>query len=887
MIHIDLPTLINTLNDQTKVVLEQAGALCMSRQNPEVTISHFLIALMENPFSDLKVMIKQLNISTASVRDELQKSLSRENHHLTVPAFSPLLVELLKDAFLLSSTSLGAESTRSGAIFIAMLMRPDRYLPMNLMPIFQAINKEALVTNFDQYTQGSSESPCYDTPQEEARAAKSALPAQDSYVARYCVDLTEMARRGELDPVLCRDDEMDLMIDILSRRRKNNPILVGDAGVGKSAVLEGLALRIVSSNVPEPLQSISLVSLDLGLLQAGASIKGEFEKRLKHLIAEIKHAPTPIILFIDEAHTLIGAGNQEGSTDAANLLKPALARGELRTIAATTWKEYKKYIEKDPALTRRFQLIKIKAPSQEQALEILRGLHEVYEQTHQVMITDDALKSAVALSARFISGRQLPDKAIDVLDTACARMAINQSCLPKSLQDIEIRQIARLRQIDLIKRDSVLGQGDHDDQLTTLYERESDDQQMKKLLTARWEYQKKLVQTILDLRQLLIEEKTNNDTIPNETNDQIVTQSEHSKISREALVAKLQAAKGEFDSIPAGDKLIFPHVDSEQVAHVIADWSGIPVNQITGDELMRLTQLPKILGEKIKGQEFALKKIHRHLLTAKADLRREGRPKGAFLLVGPSGVGKTETVTQLAHLVYGAKQFLITVNMTEYQEKHTVSRLIGSPAGYIGYGEGGVLTEAIRKQPYSVVLLDEVEKAHPDVLNLFYQAFDKGEIADGEGRVIDCQNVVFCLTTNLGYQTIVNHAGDLAQLDQVLYPQLVEFFKPALLARMEIVPFLPLSSDTMIRIIHHKLASLRDLLVERYKADVVVDDAVLPEILARVTCSENGARMVESIIDGQMLPNIAQCLLEKMARNESVNFIRIGVEGQQFKGVVI
>ncbi len=880
MIHIDLPTLINTLNDQTKVALEQAGALCMSRQNPEVTISHLLMSLMENPFSDLRTLIKQLDISTDTLRDEIQKSLSRENHHLTVPAFSPLLVELLKDAYLLCSTSLGAENTRSGAIFIALLMRPDRYLPMNMTPLFQSVNKEALVTNFEQYTQGSSESPYYDMPQETAKTTQSALSSPDSYVARYCVDLTDMAQRGELDPVLCRDDEMDMMIDILSRRRKNNPILVGDAGVGKSAVLEGLALRIVSGNVPEPLQAISLVSLDLGLLQAGASVKGEFEKRLKYLIAEIKNAPSPIILFIDEAHTLIGAGNQEGSTDAANLLKPALARGELRTIGATTWKEYKKYIEKDPALTRRFQLITIQEPSQEQAVEILRGLHDVYEQTHHVLIADEALKSAVALSARFITGRQLPDKAIDVLDTACARMAINQSCLPKSLQDIEIRQIARLRQIDLLKRDSVLGQGDHQAQLTALYARESDDQQMKKLLTVRWEYQKKLVQTILDLRKTLMEEKIEGDTVTNGTSDL-------TECCRESLVAKLQAAKGEFDSIPAGDKLIFPHVDSEQVAHVIADWTGIPVHQITGDELTRLTQLPQILGEKIKGQDWALKKIHRHLLTAKADLRREGRPKGAFLLVGPSGVGKTETVTQLAHLVYGAKQFLITINMSEYQEKHTVSRLIGSPAGYVGYGEGGVLTEAIRKQPYSVVLLDEVEKAHPDVLNLFYQAFDKGEIADGEGRVIDCQNVVFCLTSNLGYQTIAHYSGDLAQLDQALYPQLVEFFKPALLARLEVVPFLALSSDTMTNIIHHKLAALRDLLVERYKADVVVDDAVLPEIVARVTCSENGARMVESIIDGQMLPNIAQSLLEKMARNESVNFIRIGVEGQQFRGVVI
>ncbi|MBE1273657.1 type VI secretion system ATPase TssH [Enterovibrio baiacu] len=872
MIRIELHTLIGKLNPQTKLALEQAGALSISRQNPEVTFEHLLFSLLENPLSDIRVLLKSAGLDHTQIRQMTGDALSRETQLETTPSFSPLLVELLQDAWLLGSTDLGHSEIRSGVIFLAALMRPDRYLPMNLIRQLDSVNRETMKKHFARLTEESSETAVVSSSKGNAAAVPNEA---DTALGRFCTNYSLMAKNGELDPVLCRDDEINLMIDILCRRRKNNPIVVGDAGVGKSAMVEGLAQRIVDGNVPDSLKGIDVMSLDLGLLQAGASVKGEFEKRLKAIIDEVKTSPIPIILFIDEAHTMIGAGAQEGGGDAANLLKPALARGELRTVAATTWKEYKKYFEKDPALSRRFQLVKLDEPTVDQAVDIMRGLHGVYENAHKVLISDDALVAAAELSERYVSGRQLPDKAIDVLDTACARIAINLSAPPRRLAELETKTIQRQRQIDMLNREVQLGHDIDDELLAKLEADENVDLEEQAALREAWSTQQTLIADIIEKRQqVLAKPQTAED---GEEAVEPLTEDEKAELRTE-----LKALYAELAAIPHDERLVHPHVDAQQIAEVIGDWTGVPVDQMNTDELSRITHLPDLLGAQIKGQDVAIECIHRHLLTARADLRRPGRPKGAFLLAGPSGVGKTETVVQLAEMLYGGKQFLTTINMSEYQEKHTVSRLIGSPPGYVGYGEGGILTESIRKMPYSIVLLDEVEKAHPEVLNLFYQAFDKGELADGEGRVIDCQNVVFFLTSNLGYQTIVDYAEQPELLEEKLYPELAAFFKPALLARMEIVPYLPLNGDTLKAIIAGKLKRLVNVFEQRYKAETEIDDALIGEISRRATRSENGARMLEAIIEGQLLPPVSLALLNKLAAREPVTRVYLTAKDGQF-----
>ncbi|HBI5193889.1 TPA: AAA family ATPase, partial [Salmonella enterica subsp. enterica serovar Pullorum] len=727
---------------------------------------------------------------------------------------------------------------RGGVLLLALLHSPLRYLPPAAARLLTAINRDLLRQDFAGWTKESAESVILNA---DGQTASAIADTGDTLLARYAKNMTDDARQGRLDPVLCRDNEIDLMIDILCRRRKNNPVVVGEAGVGKSALIEGLALRIIAGQVPDKLRDTDIMTLDLGALQAGASVKGEFEKRFKGLMAEVIQSPKPVILFIDEAHTLIGAGNQQGGLDISNLLKPALARGELKTIAATTWSEYKKYFEKDS------------------------GLSAVYEQSHGVLIDDEALQAAATLSERYLSGRQLPDKAIDVLDTACARVAINLSSPPRQISalttlrqqcEAEIRQLEREIRIglrsDTSRLNEVLAQYDE-----TLSELDA--------LEAAWRQQQTLVQEIIALRKGLLDETDatgNDETATPETeavgsDDESVTAPPEAEpeISPAARLAQLTA---ELDALHHTQLLVSPHVDKKQIASVIAEWTGVPLNRLSQNEMSVITDLPQWLGDTIKGQALAIKHLHKHLLTARADLRRPGRPLGAFLLAGPSGVGKTETVLQLAELLYGGRQYLTTINMSEFQEKHTVSRLIGSPPGYVGYGEGGVLTEAIRQKPYSVVLLDEVEKAHPDVLNLFYQAFDKGEMADGEGRLIDCKNVVFFLTSNLGYQVIVEHADNPEAMQEALYPVLADFFKPALLARL----------DNVLR--------------ARFGAEVVIEPEVTDEIMQRVTRAENGARMLESVIDGEMLPPLSLLLLQKMAANIAIARITLGVANGAF-----
>lgn len=884
MIQIDLATLVKRLNPFSKQALEMAASECMSQQAAEITVAHVLIQMLAITRSDLRVIAERADTSV----EDLRQTLTVENYATSrsvdsYPSFSPMLVEWLKESWLLASAQMQQTELRGGTLLLALLHSPLRYVPPAAARLLTNINRDQLQQDFTGWTKESAESVVLTDGQPGQHAT---VASDETLLGRYTKNMTEDARKGRLDPVLCRDNEIDLMIDILCRRRKNNPVVVGEAGVGKSALIEGLALRIIAGLVPDKLRDTDIMTLDLGALQAGASVKGEFEKRFKGLMAEVIQSPKPVILFIDEAHTLIGTGNAQGGLDISNLLKPALARGELKTIAASTWSEYKKYFEKDAALSRRFQLVKVSEPSAAEATIILRGLSAVYEQSHGVLIDDDALQAAATLSERYLSGRQLPDKAIDVLDTACARVAINLSSPPKQISALTTLSHQCEAEIRQLEREIRIGLRTDTARLEEVHAQYETAQTELLALEEAWRQQQTLVQEIIALRKGLLEEAdvaSSKEIVPEKAdmadNDDLAADETDTPISPAERLSQLTA---ELDALHDAQLLVSPHVDKKQIAAVIAEWTGVPLNRLSQNEMSVITDLPQWLGDSIKGQDLAIRHLHKHLLTARADLRRPGRPLGAFLLAGPSGVGKTETVLQLAELLYGGRQYLTTINMSEFQEKHTVSRLIGSPPGYVGYGEGGVLTEAIRQKPYSVVLLDEVEKAHPDVLNLFYQAFDKGEMADGEGRLIDCKNIVFFLTSNLGYQVIVEYADNPETLHDALYPVLADFFKPALLARMEVVPYLPLSRETLATIIAGKLARLDNVLRTRFNAEVVIASVVTDEIMQRVTRAENGARMLESVIDGEMLPPLSLLLLQKMAANAVITRINLGVTDGAF-----
>ena len=861
MIKINLAATLGALNDVSKLMLEESAAYAISCGESEVLPAHLLLKSLENPFSDVRFILNKLNISHEELTALLLSKTQTSHTNIdSVPSFSPLLIEMLQEAWLLGSLEFEQTQIRSASIFLALVLNASRYLPTAVASYLNQINKETLRQSLLVFAKGSAES---QTTQENT-ATPSAVHTDQSDLARFAENLTAKASAGNIDPVLARDKEIDLMIDILSRRRKNNPIVVGDAGVGKSALIEGLALRIVNKQVPPHLQNVELWSLDLAALQSGASIKGEFEKRLKSVIDFVKNSTTPIVLFIDEAHTLIGAGGSEGGNDAANLLKPALARGELRTIAATTWSEYKKYVERDPALSRRFKLVKVDEPSIEKSIVILRGLKPLYEKAHGVYITGEALETVTKLSARYIAAKKLPDKAIDILDTACARVSTAKDTPPKRLSylDNKIHEInIAIAEFD---RDYQLGETVDSTVKTKLENQLTELAEEKNVLSSRFESQKALVEKILSLRTKLSDSET-----------------EYTEEERQELIAQLQAKKAEYEAIKPEECLIHAEVGSKQITAVIADLTGIPVNSMTGDELTKLTELPDILNNNIKGQSQAIEQIHKNLLTAMADLRRAGTPLGALLLVGPSGVGKTETAIQIAEHIFGGKQFLTTINMSEYQEKHTVSRLIGSPPGYVGYGEGGLLTEAIRQKPYSIVLLDEVEKAHPDVLNLFYQAFDKGELADGEGRLIDCKNILFMLTSNCGFDAANDQFA--VKSDEELRRSLLTFFKPALLARMQIVQYHYLTTDVMQRIVKAKLAKLEKLIAERYKATVTIAENILKHIEQQCEADTNGARLVDAILEGQLLPPLSLALLQRIARGEKMSNITINFEEGEYQ----
>ncbi|OOF71025.1 type VI secretion system ATPase TssH [Rodentibacter caecimuris] len=859
MIKINLAATLGALNDVSTLMLEESASYAISCGESEVLPAHLLLKLLENPFCDIRFILNKLDIPSEELTALLLRSQQNNGVNIdSIPSFSPLLVEMLQEAWLLGSLELNQPKIRSATIFLALVLNSVRYLPTAVATILNRINKENLRQSLLVLANGSAES----QPKPNITSTQLTSPSDQSALSRFAENLTDKAASGNIDPVLARDQEIDLMIDILSRRRKNNPIVVGDAGVGKSALIEGLALRIINKQVPPHLQNVELWNLDLAALQSGASIKGEFEKRLKAVIDFVKNSSTSIILFIDEAHTLIGAGGNEGGNDAANLLKPALARGELRTIAATTWSEYKKYVERDPALSRRFQLVKVDEPSIEESIVILRGLKPLYEKSHGVYITGEALETVVKLSARYIAAKKLPDKAIDILDTACARVSTAKNTPPKRLSYLtnKIHEISVA--ISELDRDMQLGETIEPTTKIQLSNQLVVLQEEKQTLSATFEQQKSLIEEILTLREQIADEECDNQ-------------------QKEMFISQLKEKKAQYDLIKPEECLIYAEVGSKQIASVIADLTGIPVNNMTEDELTKLTELPIILNDNIKGQSQAIEQIHKNLLTAMADLRRPGTPLGALLLVGPSGVGKTETAVQIAEHIFGGKQFLTAINMSEYQEKHTVSRLIGSPPGYVGYGEGGLLTEAIRQKPYSIVLLDEVEKAHPDVLNLFYQAFDKGELADGEGRLIDCKNILFMLTSNCGFDSANDHFS--VKTDEQLRQALLSFFKPALLARMQIVQYHYLTTDIMQRIVKAKLEKLEKLVSQRYKAEFVIAPNILSHIEQQCEADANGARLVDAVLEGQLLPPLSLALLQHIANGEKITKIALNFENGEYQ----
>lgn len=903
MLLVDHQHLIHSLSSHARKALEEAANLCVSQTAYEVTIEHWLHAALSLPASDLVFLLRHFGIDPQEVQQAVARSFERQRAgSQNYPVFSTLLLELLQDAWTMGSLSLGHGNIRTGDILFASLKNASRYFRQSYSPLLTRINHETLRREFGDITVMSGENPAEGTAtgqggqtgagQARRAAGSSDLDTRsDNPLEKYGIHFTQMARDGKIDPVFCRERELDQMIDILTRRRKNNPIAVGEAGVGKSAIVEGLALRMVHREVPEHLHNVELWGLDMGALQAGASMKGEFEKRLKAIIEEVKVADPPVILFIDEAHTLIGAGGQAGGSDAANLLKPALARGELRTIAATTWTEYKKYFEKDPALSRRFQLVKLDEPDIEQSRIILRGLLPAYEKAHKVLITDAAIHAAARLSARYISGRQLPDKAIDVLDTACARVSTSLTAPPRALS--HARQ--RIRQLEaeynMLLRDQQYGISGHDPEvLQATRQRIEQTQAQIATLEQDWQAEREAIQAYLEARQQQTESQpasatiTDNpaDTPPADDASPATGQPPDTNTLRE--LHRLRAAIDEIQQRTGG--LVHYQVGETEVAEVIADWTGIPVASMTAEDVGRVTGLGNNIRTLIKGQDQAVELIHRRLLTAKADLRREGLPLGAFLLVGPSGTGKTETAQQVARHLFGSQQFMTVINMSEYQEKHSLSRLIGSPPGYVGYGEGGVLTEAIRQRPYSVILLDEVEKADPEVLNLFYQAFDKGEMNDGEGRSIDCKNAVFILTSNLGTQAIMDFAEaggqDIGALEDILFPELARWFKPALLARMEVVPFLPLNDAVLKEIIQGKWSALQQRLLERHQASLTASDAVCGHIQRHCNRSHNGARIIDSLLEGELLPPLSLELLTRMGQGVPLTHVHVDVENNQF-----
>lgn len=884
MININLSSLIQRLHPIAKVALEDAAALAVSEKATEVQIEHYLLSLLERPNSDFDVLLSHFDCSENLLRQSIRSTLdTNAKGNGSKPVFSALLIEWLQESWLVSSLDLSETQIRSGALLLTLVSNPLRYGQHGYASILEAVNPDSLKRNFAELTSHSIEAQVATSEKTQAREDGSAL-------SKFTTDFTGKARKGEIDPVFCRDQEIRQIVDILARRRKNNPIAVGEPGVGKTAVVEGLALKIVQGDVPDNLKGVELYGLDMGLLQAGASVKGEFEKRLNAVLDEVKNSPTPIILFIDEAHTLVGGGNQAGGSDAANLLKPALARGEVKTIAATTWSEYKKYFEKDPALARRFQLVKLDEPSPEQAALIIRGLRPAYEKSHNVYVRDDAITAAAALSARYISGRQLPDKAIDVLDTACARVNISLNAIPASVETLQQELAAQQRELEALERDALQQTGDKHS-LANIPDLKLAMETTKEELAeqeAQWHKEKEQIQEMIALRsrlhELVFGETNEEELVAEEDSEQEQDASPYAEMDEEAVRIAISACQEQLDAIRNGNPLVHFEVGPDEVSHVISDWTGIPMGKMLQDEAETTLKLKESLTQSIKGQEYAIDALSEGIQTAKAGLGNPDAPTGVFLLVGPSGVGKTETARAIADQMFGGERFMTTINMSEFQEKHTVSRLIGSPPGYVGYGEGGMLTEAVRQRPYSVVLLDEVEKADPEVLNLFYQVFDKGTLNDGEGRTIDFKNTLIIMTSNLAtheIESLVHQSKDIDAniIAEAIRPTLNQHFKPALLARMSVLPFVPLSDEAMTEIIHHKLNKVSQRLQSHHKLSLSYEESLVEFVLGNCRLAETGARNIDAVINRQLLPQLSTQLLVH-DKDDSHTQIEVSVDEQ-------
>lgn len=847
MINVDLQRLIQALDADTKSDLEHSAEQCVSRGASKVLVEDLLLGLLERPQGMLTHALHAARIN----KDELSTLLQPRAEYSTScnPAFAPELVQWLQDALVVAHVELGQDQVGEAALVLALLQNPVRHAGTP----YQALLAKLDIDQFKQFVLSRQAQP----------AVSQTATAPDALLERFTHNLTQQARDGQLDPVFCRDGEIRQMIDILVRRRKNNPIAVGEAGVGKTAVVEGLALRIAAGEVPPALADVELLTLDMGLLQAGASIKGEFERRLKGVIDGVKSSPQSIILFIDEAHTLIGAGGNAGGSDAANLLKPALARGELRTIAATTWSEYKKYFEKDPALARRFQPVQLHEPTVDEAVTILRGLAQVYEHSHGIYLRDDAVVAAAQLSARYLTGRQLPDKAIDVLDTACARVRISLVAAPQSLERLRGVLAEGERQRQALRRDAEAGLSIDFQALETLDSHLDAVETERQDLEIRWTEQRILAERLISLRQQLAEARA-------------TAQDQNQAI--EILQSALHDAHGALMTAQAHECLVSVEVCPRLVAEVISAWTGIPVTQLAREHSTSVAGFATGLRSRIRGQEQAVQALDRAMRAVAAGLNKPDAPVGVFLLVGPSGVGKTETALALADLLYGGERFITTLNMAEFQEKHTVSRLIGAPPGYVGFGEGGMLTEAVRQKPYSVVLLDEVEKADPDVLNLFYQIFDKGLVNDGEGREIDFRNTLILMTSNLGSELIREQCANGTRpsadsLEATLHPILARHFKPALLARMNVVPYYPVSGPVLREVVDIKLRRLGDRLQSR-RLGFSYCEHLVEHLAEQCTRDDSGARRADQMIERHLMPLVADHLLVAMATGEPLRHVR-------------
>jgi len=879
---LDLKNLIGKLNPQCQRALEGAAGLCLSRTNYNVEIEHWLIKLLEQPGNDLHLLLRHFGVDEGRLLADLGKAVDRlKTGNSRSPLLSPEVCLLTKEAWLLSSVDQGLSKVRSAWLLAALVGEESlARRTLSISDEFRRISAEQLTrdaaTILDRSIETAMTAPDGEPADGQGSPAAAGGSTGTPSLDQFTIDLTARARAGKIDPVLGRDAEIRQLIDILTRRRQNNPILTGEAGVGKTAVVEGFAQRIAHGDVPESLKAVVLRTLDLGLLQAGAGVKGEFENRLKSVIDEVKKSPVPIILFIDEAHTLIGAGGQAGQGDAANLLKPALARGELRTIAATTWAEYKKYFEKDAALARRFQVVKVEEPAEEIAVRMIRGLVAILESHHGVPILDEAVVESVRLSHRYIPGRQLPDKAVSLIDTAAARVAVSQAATPAVLEDCQRQLDAIATALRILEREVETG-ADHAERIGELERQAETLSARREALDTRWKAESKLVGEIRETRRRLTPE-----TPPAAPAGELI--SPPTPEERDRLRERMKTLEAELATIQGEEPLLHPCVDGQAVAAVVSSWTGIPVGKMLTNEIRGILDLQQRLEERVVGQSHALDRIAQRIRTSRAGLTDPKRPIGVFMLAGSSGVGKTETALALADLLYGGEQNMTVINMSEFKEEHKVSLLMGAPPGYVGYGEGGVLTEAVRRRPYSVILLDEMEKAHPGVQDIFYQVFDKGAMKDGEGRDIDFKNTVIIMTSNAGTDMVMKLCADpetrpdADKLGEAIRPELLKVFKPAFLGRVTVIPYFPLADDVLRGICELKLAAIRRRVEANYKARFSYTPEVVTTVVSRCHEVDSGARNIDHILTGSMLPELSSRLLARMAEGVPVTDVKIVIE---------